>query len=256
MVAIWRVAALTALEIRRRRGVLAILFVYLIWLGVAWLLASVTMGSTAEIVADFGLAGLSLLGNLYAIFIAIQLTQDERNLRTLFVLLPRLPSRTVYVLGKFFGVAAVLLGLVAFMSLMLFALLGLLQWQTWGVLIAACFFTALEVCIAIALALLFANASSLFLAFFYTLAVDVAGRFSFVIKQFGESIGGATEWFTDAAYYLLPNLEAINLRNRVLDASPSVLSDAWFMGAYALNEIALILAIACVLFSYKDLQAE
>lgn len=251
----WYVASLTALEARRHRGVPAVMMAFLIWLAVGWSLASVTMGSTATITIDFGLAGMAILSNLYAILLTIQLTQQERELRTLYVVLPRLPSRLVHVAGKFTGLAGTLAVLVLGLSLLLIMTAWILGWAHWGSLLQACIALIAETWIAIALAMVFSHASSLFLAVFYTLTVDVAGRFSFIIKQFGESIGGVTERLTDTAYYLLPNLEIINLRNRIVDMPPLGLSGMAELSAYALTEIGLLLCIAGLLFLHKDLQA-
>jgi len=255
MNSIWHVASLTALEARRHRGVPAVMLAFVIWMGAGWSLASVTMGSTATIVIDFGLAGMAILSNLYAILLTIQLTQQERELRTLYVVLPRLSSRLVHVAGKFIGLAGILAGLVLGLSLLLAMAAWTLDWSQWGSLVQACIALIAETWISIALAMVFSQASSLFLAVFYTLAVNVAGRFSFIIKQFGESIGGTAEWLTDIAYYLLPNLEAINLRNRVVDMQPLGLSGMAELSAYAMTEIGLLLCIASILFLRKDLQA-
>jgi len=255
MSSLWAITTLTMLEVRRSRAMGAVMVVMLLLLLTASALASVTMGRTVDIVVDFGLAGMSVTANILAIVITVQLTQQERENRTLYLMLPRVAHRSLYIWGKFFGIALVLAALVLFMSLMLGAFAAFFGWGKWQVLMQACLMTIPEVWIAIALALLFANASSMFLAIFLTVAVDIAGRFSFVIKQFGETVGGMVEWFTDTAYYLLPNLQAIGLRNHVIDFPAVSAIELSQMLAYGITEIALILMAACLLFMDRDLQA-
>lgn len=252
---LWAIAVLTMIEVRRSRAMGAVMVVMLLLLLTAAALASVTMGRTVDIVVDFGLAGMSVTANILAIIITVQLTQQERENRTLYLMLPRVAHRSVYIWGKFFGIALVLALLVLAMSVLLIGFAAFFGWSKWQVLMQACLMSIPEVWIAIALALLFSNASSMFLAIFLTVAVDIAGRFSFVIKKFGEAVGGAVEWFTDAAYYLLPNLQAMDLRSYVIDFPAVSAVELAQMFAYGITEIALVLMAACLLFMNKDLQA-
>ena len=250
----WIIARLTALEVRRNRILPAMFGIMPVFLATATLLASVTMGSTLQVVMDFGLAGMALLLNLLAMVLTIQLTQQEREQRTLYILMPRLSSRCWYVLGKFAGIAFILALLLAGMGVMLGGTVWLLGWHAWPGYLQACLGTLLEVWIVVALALLFSNATSLFLAIFYTLMVDVSGRFTMVIKQFGEQAGGAARAFCDVAYYVLPNFDILNLRNRIIDFPPLGLAESVSMLAYACTEMGLVLSLACLLLLRRDLQ--
>ncbi|MDQ6953841.1 MAG: hypothetical protein Q9M20_00155, partial [Mariprofundaceae bacterium] len=190
-------------------------FTFLIILFVASAaLASVTMGRTEMMILDLGLGGISILANLMAIVITIQSLQQERESRTLYVLLTRLKQRWKYQVGKFAGLAAVLGLQVVLMCCMLAACIALFGDIYWQSFFQACLTTILEVWLVIAIALLFSLSSSLFLAILFTLAVDIAGRFTFTIRQLGEqSENPVLEVLTQTMYYILPNLEAVNLRN-------------------------------------------
>ncbi len=251
---VWIIARLTALEVCRNRILSSMFGVMLVFLATAMLLASVTMGSTLQIVMDFGLAGMALLLNLLAIVLTIQLTQQEREQRTLYVLMPRLSSRCWYVLGKFAGIAFILALLLGGMAAMLAAAVWMLGWHGWSGYVQACLGTLLEVWIVVALALLFSNATSLFLAIFYTLMVDVAGRFTLIIKQFGDTVGGSARWFCDVVYYLLPNFDIVNLRNRIIDFPPLSWPDTLAMLGYAGTEIGIVLSLACLIYLGRDMQ--
>lgn len=251
---VWPAVRLSALELGKSHTLLAALVIHAIVLGVAWLLASVTMGKTIDIVMHLGWMSVSVLGSLLAAVVGIQHLQQDVELRTIHVLLPRIGWRSLYVLARFAGMSLALFGVYSAMVAMLVAVGFLLGWHAWVPFAMAYVSTLFEVLLALALAILFSNASSMFLAMFMTLNVLVCGRFSFVIKEFGESIGGFVERLTDLAYYLLPNFQAINLREHVTDAAFQPTWGAFFGTlAYGVTETCLILATACLIYLRKDL---
>lgn len=253
MLDIWMLARLAALEVWRNRVIPGMLVLMLVLLVISVLLASVTMGSTVNIVMDLGLASMSVISNFMAIILTIQLTQQERENRTLYILLPRVSSRSKYILGKYIGIALTIGCASVCMAAMLAVSVMALGWGTWLIFIQACIATLFEVWIIIAVAMLFSNASGPFLAIFYTFTVDVVSRFSSVIKSFGESVGGGIEALTDTAYYLLPNLEIVNLRNQIISSTAPAGRDMLAMLTYASTEISLILAVTCLVYLRKDL---
>lgn len=217
-------------------------------------LASVTMGRTELMISDLGLGAISILGNLMAIILTIQSLQQERESRALYVLITRLEQRWKYLAGKLMGLSAVL-GLQIILMCAILALciafFGQIYWQSF---LQACITTVLEVWIVIAIALLFAQASSLFLAILLTLFVDIAGRFTFTIRQLGEqSDNPALQLITQAMYYILPNLEAVNLRNQAGYIPSYEWSEFTQVLTYSFSEIALIFVLCSIIFSRKNL---
>jgi len=217
-------------------------------------LASVTMGRTELMILDLGLGGISILGNLMAIIITIQSLQQERESRTLYVLLTRLEQRWKYLAGKLIGLSAVLGIQIVLMCTMLalcITIFGQIYWQSF---LQACITTVFEIWIVIAIALLFSQASSLFLAILLTLAVDIAGRFTFTIQQLGEqSENPVLQIITQAMYYILPNLEAVNLRNQAGYIPFYEWSEFMQILSYSGTEIMLIFVLSCIIFSRKNL---
>jgi len=230
-------------------------FVFLIMLFfIVAALASVTMGSTELMISDLGLGAISILGNLMAIIITIQSLQQERENRTLYVLLTRLEQRWKYLAGKFMGLCAVLGIQIVMMCIILslcIALFGDIYWQSF---LQACVATVFEVWIITAVALLFSQTSSLFLAILLTLAVDIAGRFTFTIQQLGEqSDNPILQLITQAMFYILPNLEAVNLRNQAGYIPFYEWSDFAQILSYTASEIALLCILSSIVFSKKDI---
>jgi len=230
-------------------------FAFLILLFItAAALASVTMGRTELMISDLGLGSISILGNLMTIVIAIQALQQERESRTLYVLVTRLEQRWKYIAGKFIGLAAVLALQIILMCALLslcITIFGNIFWQSY---FQACLTTVLEIWLVLAVALLFAQSSSLFLAMLLTLAVDIAGRFTFTIRQLGEqSDNPVLQALTQAMYYVLPNLEAVNLRNQAGYIAQYNWSQLVQILGYSISEIALLLCVCSLIFQRKNL---
>ncbi|MDX8394653.1 MAG: hypothetical protein R8K21_08760 [Mariprofundales bacterium] len=251
---VWYIAALTALELRRRWIVMMLWLVMLFLLATATVLAMVTMGSTVEIIVDFGLASMAILSNMAAIFVTSQSMQQDKEQRTLYALLPRLPSRIQYVLGKYLGLLLIFLLVVLGMTIMLAGVIFWFGWDNWGMFLQASLAVVFELALAIAITMLFSNSTSIMITLFFSIAINIAARFTFVIYEFGQEIGGVFANITDIIYALLPNFQVLNLRNNIMhDMLP--LHEMLLITSYTITEVALLLALSCFFFLKKDLQS-
>jgi len=254
MQAILEIAKLSFSDAIRNKVAYGVFTFLLLLLATASALASVTMGRTELMILDLGLGGISILGNLMAMIITIQSLQQERESRTLYVLMTRLQGRWKYLFGKFIGLAAVLSVQIIIMCAVLAACIAFFGKIFWLSFVQASMMTLLEVYIIIAIALLFAQSSSLFLAILLTLAVDISGRFTFVIQQLGEQSDNVMiQVFTQGMYYILPNLEAINLRNQAGYTAHIPWHELTSMMVYGLSEIMLVLLVSSFIFERKNL---
>ncbi len=248
------IARLTFADAVRNRIAYGVFVFLIITLTTTIALASVTMGRTELMIMDLGLGAVSILGNLMAIIITIQALQQEKETRTLYVLITRLDSRWVYIFGKFVGLASILALQVTIMCLLLALCIypfGDIYWLSY---LQACIATVLEVWIVIIIAMLFAQSSSLFLAVLLTLSVDITSRFTSVIRQFGEQSDiPAIHWITEIMFYALPNLEAVNLRNGAGYIHSYSLETLSSIAAYSFVEISFLLLLCTYIFKRKNL---
>lgn len=246
-----RMSFLDALRNRLLYGVLV--FVALLLLA-SLAVASVTMGRTELLLLDLGLGAISIIANLMAIVIAVQSLQNEHAERTLYVLLTRLPSRGWYILGKFLGLGAVLGGLVVLMVLILALMVGMFGQVHWLSVAQALLATLFEIWIVLGFSLIFAHASSLFLAILLSFCMDIAGRFTTTIHQFSaQAESSLLRWLGEGIYYLLPNLEAVNLRNGAGDIASFGAERVFSVVLYGSVEIALLLAVSAWIFNRRNL---
>lgn len=254
MTQVIEIAKLTFADVIRNRVVYGVFIFLIITLATSIALASVTMGRTELMVLDIGLGTISILGNLISIIFTIQSLQQEKENRTLYVLVTRIDSRWKYLLGKFLGLAAILTVQITAMCTLL--ALSILPFGNifWSSFLQACIATVLEIWIIIAIAMLFAQSSSLFLAILFTLATDVTGRFTSVIRQFGEqSDSPLLHWITEAMFYILPNLEAVNLRNGAGYIENYSTSHFFTVISYASIETTFLISLCAWVFSRKNL---
>ncbi len=126
---LWAGARLTAAEIRRNRGLQAMLLAELCILATAVPLAAVTMGPTVNFVMDFGWLSISVLGSLAALVTVIQLMYRDTEQRGIYVLLPHMHGRVRYVLFRFLGLILSLSMAMILMELMLAATVAFLGWD-------------------------------------------------------------------------------------------------------------------------------
>ncbi|MDX8408690.1 MAG: ABC transporter permease subunit [Mariprofundales bacterium] len=249
-----QIARLTFSEALRNKiayGMLA--FIVMLLLSSA-ALASVTMGRTELMIIDLGLGAISIMGNLMAVVFTIQTLQQEKEGRTLYVLLTRTSSRWVYMLGKFLGLAAILGLQILLMCLLLGGFSMLFGDFFWLSFLQASFATVLEVWLVIAIAMIFAQTSSLFLAILLTFAMDVSGRFTNIIHHLGaQSDIPAMRMVTQAIYYLLPNFETINLRNGAGYITAYTGQQTLLALSYGVSEIGLLMLIAIWIFQRRNL---
>ncbi|MCC6277470.1 MAG: ABC transporter permease [Oligoflexia bacterium] len=106
---VWWIAVNTAKEILRDRVLYGLVLFALGLLGVSVLLGSLSFAEQARIVTDFGLVAAQLGCGMLAIFVGGSLVWKEMERQTILTILSKPLSRTQFILGKFFGMAAILL---------------------------------------------------------------------------------------------------------------------------------------------------
>ncbi|MDF5734078.1 MAG: ABC transporter permease subunit [Rhizonema sp. PD38] len=205
---------------------------------------------------DFGLAVMSVLGLIVAVFVGTGLINKEIEKRTILVLIAKPVSRSEFIIGKYLGLLAVLGSLIATMTAIYLAFLqfGHVAHQTASILIAAVFLF-LQFCLITAVALTLSVFTSSLLATALTFAVYLMGNITQYLLKFGRlGHNPRIEHLTQGLYLILPDLSRLDLKNDAvygLGALPN-LSALSLNAVYALLYSAMLLAFAVVIFSRRE----
>ncbi len=213
----------------------------------------VSIGQDIKIIKDICLAAMSIFGTLIAIFVGANLVYKEIDKKTLYTLLAQPMHRYEFMLGKYFGLLAVIGVSLAFMTGGATVYLWLM-----GGAINLVWFQAI---LLIYLKLVLITAVSILLS---TLVSPILGAIVVVSFYFA---GHATEIFRDlpsqfeetfvkkvleSLYYILPNLNLFNLQSEAANNVPVAAVYMGYAAVYGLAWTALLIILACMAFERRD----
>ena len=222
----------------------------------ATLLPDLSGTSADKILLDVGLATISLLGLAIAIFMGTGLVSQEIEKRTIYVMIAKPVSAAEFIVGKHWGLSAVLLVLVAAMTAIDLAVLSAKQvaFPLESLLLAAAF-QVLELSLMVAIALLFGVFTNAFLAMFLSLGVYLMGHFSRDLLTLSDAAKNSSlQPISQALYLVLPDLARLDLKNQAVYGLSLLPSPLELIGnaVYGLLYMALMLAIAVLIFSRRQ----
>jgi ABC-type transport system involved in multi-copper enzyme maturation permease subunit len=250
--AVVAIALNTFREAIRDRVLYLLLVFALILIGASRLLSLLTVGSELKIIKDLGLSAISLFGVMTSVFVGVSLVFKEIEKRTIYTLLSNPVRRWQFVAGKFVGLVTV----VALNVVMMFAALSVVLW-IWGSspwpLVPAVVLILVELAIVTAFALLFSTLTNPILAAVWTFTAYVAGHLSWSLLMLGDKLpDGFGQTACKAVYWLLPNLERLNIKAEVVHALPLPAGYVWTAALYGMGYAFVVLALACVVFERKE----
>lgn len=253
-VRIWTIAANGFREVIRDR-VLYLIGLFILLLGLATrLLPEISASTENKIFLDFGLAAISLLSAIVAIFVGTGLINKEIEKRTLLVLIPKPISRTEFIIGKHLGLSAVLAVLIATTTVIYLIFLTILGISfPLGSILVSTIYLFFQLSLMIAIALVFGVFTSSLLATLLSFGVYLMGNFSRDLVELGNlSHNSNIQFLTQCLYLILPDLSRLNLRNEavygLLPPALTLLGNAVYGWIYTI----LILAIAIIIFSQRE----
>lgn len=220
------------------------------------LIPEVAASTEDQMILDIGAATIGLLGLVVAIFVGTGLVNKEIEKRTVYVMVAKSISRTEFVVGKHWGLSAVIAVLVAAMTVIYMGILSInhIDYPIASIILSA-LFQLLELSLVAAVAILFGVFTSSLLATMLTFVVYLTGHLSrdlLTLSNITENAG--LKHSIEAMYLILPDLARFNLKNQaiygieLLPPPLELLSNA----GYGLVYIALLLAMAIVIFSRRQ----
>lgn len=205
---------------------------------------------------DFGIAAMSAISVIVAIFIGTGLVNKEIEKRTILLLIAKPVSRGEFITGKFFGLSAVLAVLIASMTAiyLLFLQFGNIAYSMPSILIAS-LFLILQIAVITAVAITFGVFTSSLLAVALTFAVYLMGNITQNLVELSRmSRNLAMESVTQGLYLILPDLSRLDLKNDAVYGLQAIPNASTLVGnaVYGLIYMTMLLAIAIFIFSRRE----
>lgn len=257
---IFAIALNTFRESTRNLVLLGIALVVAATMFGAMVLGAFTLHEQARTARDVGIAGISLIGGLIAIFLGAVLLYNEVHRRTIQTIISKPIERYEFVLGKYLGMVATLSVLVVLFVLSLAGLLALQGVPFSAPVIKAVILGFMQVMVVAAIALFFSSFSSPFLSSAFSLGVFVLGRWTAEMRDAVNS--NFDDWARDlcsVALHVLPDLNMLTISGGTLRGQHvSVHGDFVSWGyvftsvAYAALYLTILLVGAIVVFSQRD----
>ncbi|MGA7933382.1 MAG: ABC transporter permease subunit [Kovacikia sp.] len=238
-----------------RDRVLYLVGLFAIFLGLCVrLLPEVAAGTQNKIILDIGLAAMTLLGLVIAVFVGTGLVNKEIEKRTVLVLIAKPISRAEFIVGKHVGLSAVLAVLVAVMTTFYLGILSLSQisYPTGSFLVTS-LYLLLQLSLITAVAIAFGVFTSSLLATLLTFAVYFMGNFSRDLMTLGAlSKNPAVANLTKSIYLVLPDLARLDFKNQAVYGQLPGVDLLLINAGYWLLYVVVLLAIATVIFSIRE----
>jgi ABC-type transport system involved in multi-copper enzyme maturation permease subunit len=215
-------------------------------------LGLLTVGAEEKIVKDIGLASLSLFGVATAIFVGVGLVFKEIEKRTVYTLVSKPIARSQFILGKYLGLAMVLGVNLSIMTGVFYLLLAWRGWMDAGIT-RAVILIFVELLLVTAIAILFSSFSTPILSSLFTVTCYVIGHLSWGLLMLADRIqGGFGRGVCRVLYWVLPNLEALNVKGMVVHGEAIPWGRVADGCVYGLSYTALVLALAVLVFRRRD----
>jgi ABC-type transport system involved in multi-copper enzyme maturation permease subunit len=216
-------------------------------------LSPLTVGAQTKMVADVGLASISIFAMLIILLMGSGLVHKEIDKRTIMTVLSKPITRTDYVLGKYFGLLSTLTVIMAAMS----ALFLIAVWMTPTVFemgyLKALYMGLLEMVLVTAVAIFFSSFTSPILTSLFTLGVFLAGHTLTDLRTFAAMAGSTgVIWSMKVLRWVLPDLEIFNVRNAAVHNLPIEPAHIFWASVYALLYSTICLILGSWIFGRRE----
>ena len=211
------------------------------------------LGEGHRLTVDLGLSGASLLGVLTILLVGTSLVAKEIERRSINNLRSRPMDRPSYLIGKWAGLCAALWTVVVGIGLALWGLLALRGEGGHGLpVMQAVYFSALELAVITALAVLFSALSTPVLSALYTLGCFLVGQWSNDLRQFATRAPQGVRETLEVVANIVPNLPLFNTRTLAASGELASAAHVGIATAYAVFYIGCVLALASAAFESRD----
>ena len=258
MTKIAAIASVTIREALRQKLAVNLLVFALALVAASFTLSLLTFGEQYRIIANIGLSAMEVFGTLIAAFLGAGLISRDVERRTVYPIITKPVSRAQYVAGRYLGLVATTSANLLVMA-SLFAVVLRFYLGGWGFLAdtplgLTVVAMAVQFAMVGAVATFFSAFSTATLSAIFTLAIVVAGHLSSDLVRYWSKQGEWAGRIGTALYAVVPNLEALDLKEAMVYKDPVQASFAVTGLGYGVLYAAALLALAAAVFSRRDLR--
>ncbi len=230
-------------------------------------ISSLSMRQVVELSITLSLSLLSIIMLLLSVFLGGSSVWRDMERRYTYSALGLPITRTAYIVGKFFGIAIYLLLtslILGAVGCLVIKYVGTLYPPSrpvvWSTIFISILFIAFKYVLLVAIAFLFSTIStSFFLPIFGSLAVYFVGSslqqvYDFLHSSSAQNFNPLIKNTATALYYALPNFSAFDLSVNAIYGISLSASGLALTGCYFLVYTAIVLTLATIIFSRREMQ--
>jgi len=252
------IAGVTVREAIRQRLAVNLLVFALGLVAASVTLSQLTFGEQYRIIVSIALSAMEVFGTLIAVFLGAGVVARDVERRSVYPVIAKPVSRGQYVLGRYLGLVATTTLNLALMAA-LFALVlggylrgfGFVRDTPFVAVLAA---LAVGFAMVAAVATFFSCFTTATLAAIFTLSLVVAGHLSSDLVRYWARQGPLARIASQVAFVVVPNLEALNLKEAMVYRDPVPAGFALTGLGYGLLYAAAVVAFSMAVFSRRDLR--
>ncbi|MBS1716489.1 MAG: ABC transporter permease subunit [Armatimonadetes bacterium] len=255
------IAGTTIGEAIRRKVLLVILLVGLVFLIVAPSLGALSARSETTILRATMLGIIQLTSAVIAIVLTVYMIPNEIERRTIYTILSKPVQRWQFLLGKYLGAVGALALMMLFMTIVMIAVFTGMQNGDFGravTLAQATMMFFVQMSLLAAVAVCFSTFVTPLVNFFLSGGIYLAGSlfapmFDSLSKQ--QNTSQFSKTVTWAMTTFLPNFSYYNVQNPLINPSSTIqnpMSHYLFATGYGLMYISLLLFIGHYMFDHRE----
>ena len=218
-------------------------------------LKEITIGDQAKVVRSIAQGGVDFFSSVIAMFLGISIVWKELEKKTIYTILSKPIPRWMFILGKYLGlmmtVCVAVIAMVGIYTLLMFYEQGVpepIVFVSFGLLLV-------ELMVLTAWATLFSSYSAPTTATVFLLSIFVIGHLADDIWLFGnQSENPAIRQIASTLYWVLPNFEALSIRELSIHEKPIPWSQVGHASLYGIGYSTAVLSFAIVIFQRKDIK--
>lgn len=250
---IWAVALNTFKETIRNRVLVNILLFAIGLILLSLVVGDWSIHQQVKVIKDFGLSAMSIFGLLIAIFIGIRLMVQELEQKTIYVIASKPIHRWEFVLGKYLGLSLTLVLNVLLMSIALWGVGFVIEGRIDLGLLPAIILIYIEILLIVSFALFFSSFVSPTLSAIFTIAAFVIGHLTTFLRDYVQVYPDrGFHWFLKSVYYVMPNLEKLNLKLAVVENLERPPHAVLLGFLYGTGYIVILLLLTAAVFEKRD----